>query len=74
MDLWSTPSACNTSDRPVPTPTPLKIDPRLRGGGYQAKGDAICPFTAYQGAGTGTLHIYMILIYEALQVGFEAQQ
>ena len=37
---------------------------------YQAKGHAIYPFTAYQGA--ETLYIYIILIYEALQVGFEA--
>jgi hypothetical protein len=58
-----------TSDRSVPTPTFLKIDPKLRG--YQAKGGAIYPFTAYQGA--ETLYIYIILICEALQVGFEAQ-
>ena len=39
--------------------------------GYQAKGGAMYPFTAYQGA--ETLYIYMIWICEALQVGFEAQ-
>jgi len=35
--------------------------------GYQAKGGAMYPFTAYQGA--ETLNIYMIQICEALQVG-----
>jgi hypothetical protein len=62
-----------TSDRSVPTPEFLKIDPRLRlkGGGYQAKGGAIYPFTAYQCA--ETLYIYIIWICEALKVGFEAQ-
>ncbi len=46
-------SDVTTSDRLVPTPTPnfLKIDPRLRGG-YQAKGGAIYPFTAYHCAET----------------------
>ena len=39
--------------------------------GYQAKGGAMYPFTAYQGV--ETLNIYMIWICEALQVGFEAQ-
>ena len=39
--------------------------------GYQAKGGAICPFTAYLNA--ETLYIYVIWICEALQVGFEAQ-
>ena len=34
---------------------------------YQAKGGAIYPFTAYQGA--EILYIYIILICEALQVG-----
>ena len=52
-----------TSDRSVPTPKFLKIDPKLRGG-YQA-------FTAYQCA--ETINIYIIWICEALQVGFEAQ-
>jgi hypothetical protein len=37
----------------------------------QAEAGAIYPFPAYQGA--ETLHIYMIWICEALQVGFEAQ-
>jgi hypothetical protein len=59
-----------TSDRSVPTPKFLKIDPKLRGG-YQAKGGAIYPFTAYQCA--ETIYIYMIWICETLQVGFEAQ-
>ncbi len=36
----------------------------------QAKGGAIYPFTAYQGA--ETLCIHTIWICEALQVGFEA--
>ncbi len=43
----------------------------LDSGGYQAKGDAIYPFSAYQGA--ETLYIYIIWICEALQVGFGAQ-
>ena len=51
-----------TLDRSVPTPKFLKIDPKLRGG-YQAKGGAIYPFTACQGA--ETLYIYMIWICEA---------
>ena len=42
----------------------------LDSGGYQAKDGAIYPFTAYQGA--ETLNIYIILICEAFQVGFEA--
>jgi hypothetical protein len=60
-----------TSDKSAPTPKFLTIDPsRLRAhGGYQAKGGAIYPFTAYQGA--ETLDTYMIWICEALQVGFE---
>jgi len=62
-------SDATTSDRSVPSSKFLKIDPWLRGG-YQAKGGAIYPFTACQGA--GTLYIYMIWICEALQVGFEA--
>ena len=42
-----------SSDRSVPTPKFLNIDPRLSGQwGYQAKGGAIYPFTAYQGAKT----------------------
>ena len=48
-----------TSDRSVPTPTFQKIDPRLRVG-YQAKGPAIYPFKAYQGAETLQKHfIYL---------------
>ena len=46
----------STADRLVPTLKFLKIDPTR---GYQAKGDAIHPFTAYQGA--ETLYSYMIL-------------
>ncbi len=59
-----------TSDRSVPTHKFLKIDPKLLRGGYQAKGGAIYPFTAYQCA-ENNLYIY-IWIWEALQVGFEA--
>jgi hypothetical protein len=58
-----------TSDRSVPTPKFLKIYHTQWG--YRAKGGAIYPFTAYQGA--ETLYIYMIWICEAMQVGFEAQ-
>jgi len=58
----------STADRLVPTLKFLKIDPTR---GYQAKGDAIYPFTAYQGA--ETLYSYMIWICEALKVGCEAQ-
>ena len=60
-----------TSDRLVPTPKFLKIDPSRLSGGYQAKGGAIYLFTAYQGA--ETLYIYIIWICEALQVRFEAK-
>ena len=46
----------------------------LDSGGYQAKGGAIYPFTAYQDAEILYMYIYlylnMILICEALQVGF----
>ena len=44
----------------------------LDSGGYQAKGGAIYPFTAYQDAEIIYIYIYiyMILICEALQVGF----
>ena len=56
-------SDVTTSDRSVRTPKFLKIDPWLRGG-YQAKGGAICPFTAYLGA--ETLYISVIWICEAL--------
>ncbi len=59
-----------TSDRSAPTPKFLTLDPSTQWG-YQAKGGAIYPFTAYQGA--ETLYIDMTLICEALQVGFEAQ-
>ena len=58
-----------TSDRSVPTPKFLKIDPKLRQLS-KAKGGAIYPFTAYQCA--ETLYIYIIWICETLHVGFEA--
>ena len=61
-----------TSDRSAPTLKFFKIDPRLSGQwGYQAKGGAIYPFTAYQCE--ETIYIYVLWICEALQVGFEAQ-
>ena len=59
------------SDRSVPTPQ-VTLKPPFIQVGCQAKGGAIYPFTAYQGA--ETLYIYIILICEALQVGFEAHQ
>ena len=46
-----------TSDRSVPNPT-LTLKPPYIQVGYQAKGGAIYPFTAYQGA--ETLYIYII--------------
>ena len=46
-----------TSDRSIPTPTFLKLP--LDSGGYQAKGGAIYPFTAYQGAETLYIYIYI---------------
>jgi hypothetical protein len=61
-----------TSDRSVPTPQVVTKKLPYIHLGYQAKGDAIYPFTAYQGA--ETLYIYIIWICEALQVGFEAHQ
>jgi hypothetical protein len=57
-----------TSDRLAQSIIPENL-PSTQGG-YQAKGGAIYPFPAYQGA--ETLYIYMIWICEALQVGFEA--
>ncbi len=47
-----------TSDRSVPTPKFLKLT--LNSGGYQAKGGAIYPFTAYQGAEILYIYIYNI--------------
>jgi len=76
MDLWSTPSGVwgstmyNHIRQVSPHPKIPENWPSTQWG-HQAKGGAIYPFTAYQGA--ETLYIYMIWICEALQVGFEAQ-
>ena len=58
-----------TSDRSVPTPNFLKIDPKLRGG-IRLR---VVPYTHSQLINVQRQFTYIIWICEALQVGFEAQ-